>query len=57
MIEMIETKLLGEIADIIDECDQSAPIDIIEFMLGAMTLEQLHQLEYFITNHYGVEHV
>ena len=50
---MIETKLLGEIAELIDKGDQSIPIDIIEFMLGNMTLDQLHQLENFITNHYG----
>ena len=53
MTDAIQTKLFGEIAEIIDECDQSAPLDIIEFMLGIMTLEQLHQLEDFITNHYG----
>ena len=53
MTDAIQTKLIGEIADIIDESDQSAPIDIIEFMLSTMTLDQLHQLENFITNHYG----
>ena len=53
MIDATQTKLLGEIAELIDEGDQSIPIDIIEFMLGTMTLGQLHQLEDFITNHYG----
>ena len=53
MTDAIQTKLIDEIAEIIDECDQSAPIDIIEFMLSTMTLDQLHQLQDFITNHYG----
>ena len=53
MIDAIQTKLLFEIAELIDEGETSIPIDIIEFMLGAMTLDQLHQLEDFITNHYG----
>ena len=53
MTDAIQTKLLSEIAELVDEGDQSVPIDIIEFMLSTMTLEQLHQLEDFITNHYG----
>ena len=48
-----EGKSEDEIAELIDEGDQSIPIDIVEFMLGTMTLDQLHQLEDFITNHYG----
>ena len=53
MTDAIQTKLLFEIAELIDEGDQSITIDIVEFMLGTMTLDQLHQLEDFITNHYG----
>ena len=53
MTDAIQTKLLFEIAELVDEGDQSIPIDIIEFMLGTMTLDQLHQLQDFITNHYG----
>ena len=56
MTDAIQTKLLFEIAELVDEGDQSIPIDIIEFMLGTMTLDQLHQLEDFITNHYGEQH-
>ncbi len=55
MTDAIQTKLLFEIAELVDEGDQSIPIDIIEFMLSTMTLDQLHQLEDFITNHYGEE--
>ena len=33
MTDAIQTKLIGEIAEIIDESDQSAPIDIIEFII------------------------
>ena len=56
MTDAIQTKLLFEIAELIDEGEASIPIDIIEFMLGTMTLDQLHQLEDFITNHYGEQH-
>tara|TARA_Y100001934_G_C11935601_1_gene577803 strand:- start:261 stop:434 length:174 start_codon:yes stop_codon:yes gene_type:complete len=51
----LKTTLFSEIAEIIEEGDNSTPYDIIDFMIEIMNENQLNQLNDLIVNQYPKE--
>ena len=52
-----KTTIFSEIADVIESSDNAENniYDIVDFMIGIMTKDQLNQVEDMITNHYPKE--
>ena len=52
-----KTTVFSEIADVIESSDNAENniYDIVDFMIGIMTKDQLNQVEDMITNHYPKE--
>ena len=48
----LKTTLFSEIAEIIEEADNSAPYGIVDAMIELMNEDQLNQLSDIITNQY-----
>ena len=48
----LKTTLFSEIAEILEEADNSAQYDIVDAMIELMNEDQLNQLSYIITNMY-----
>ena len=49
----LKTTLFSEIAEILEEADNSAPYDIVDAMIELMNEDQLRQLEDVIVNQYS----
>ena len=51
------TTVFSEIADVIESSENAENniYDIVDFMIGIMTKDQLNQVEDMITNHYPKE--
>jgi hypothetical protein len=52
-----KTTVFSEIADVIESSENAENniYDIVDFMIGIMTKDQLNQVEDMITNHYPKE--
>ena len=50
----LKTTLFSEIAEILEEADNSAQYDIVDAMIELMNEDQLKQLEDVIVNQYSV---
>jgi len=48
----LKTTLFSEIAEILEEADNSTPYDIVDAMIELMNEDQLNQLSDIITNIY-----
>ena len=48
----LKTTLFSEIAEILEEADNSAPYDIVDAMIELMNEDQLNKLSDIITNLY-----
>ena len=48
----LKKTILLEIISIIEEGNNKTPYDLIDFMIGIMTKNQLNEVEDMITNHY-----
>ena len=50
-----KTTIFSNIANIVDEGDYAAPLDIIDFMIEIMSKDQLNQVEDMLTKQYPEE--
>ena len=51
----LKTTLFSEIAEILEEADNSAQYDIVDAMIELMNEDQLNQLSDIITNMYPID--
>ena len=51
----LKTTLFSEIAEILEEADNSAQYDIVDAMIELMNEDQLNQLSDIITNLYPID--